>query len=846
MKPPKEKHRERISPTNHFNSPFFPKKQDPQREASTMNGALKCDLHVHSKHSRRPSEWVLKKIGCSESYTEPFKLYEIARRRGMDLVTITDHNVIDGALEISDLANTFISEEITAYFPEDGCKVHVLAWDITEEQHREIQEVRRDIYELVKYLVARGIIHGVAHPMYDMNKRLRPEHFERELLMFRNFELNGSRDDFQNDIIREIVCSLDEDDINFLCDKHDMPAYITEAWIKHLTAGSDDHSSLNIARSHTVVSEADSVRGFLSGLAKGRGEPMGRASTPKSLAHNLYSIAYQFYKDRLVLERYVGKDLLLRFIDKALTLAPQVKEPAWKSRLTDLMAHMRSISGRRKEPRSVQGYIQREAENLISVDSGLTKAFQVTENEPWRAEQHWFEFVDKSSEKVLNHFGDVILKSLTGANIFNVFQAIGSAGSLYTLLSPYFLSYALFTKDRAFCREVKARFESLRWEDPEKRPMKIAHFTDTLFEVNGVAKTLRQQVEVARKHGKDLTMITCAPGQKEHPGVANFEPVGMFDLPEYPMLKVYYPPLLKICDYCYREGFTHIVAATPGPIGLTALAVARILKLPFHGTYLTALPQYTQILTEDAAMEELMWKYMVWFHNQMDVLFVASEAVRSELAEKGVDRERIRLYPRGIDVDLYHPGRRNGFFKRFGLDDEEFKLLYVGRVSKEKDLPLLTRSFQQLSEKGLNARLIIVGDGPYLDEMRSELADYNATFTGFLSGQDLAEAYASSDLFVFPSQTDTFGNVVLEAQASGVPVIVTDKGGPQENMKPGETGFVVPGGDLEALNRAIIELGRDPERRDAMGREARAYMEGRSFEANYLRQWDLYRTCSPA
>jgi len=114
--------------------------------------ALRCDLHVHSRHSRRPSEWILQKIGCSESYTAPKDLYDTARRRGMDLVTISDHNVIDGALEIAHLPGAFVSEEVTTYFPEDGCKLHVLAWDISEAQHGDITRVRENVYDLVRYL----------------------------------------------------------------------------------------------------------------------------------------------------------------------------------------------------------------------------------------------------------------------------------------------------------------------------------------------------------------------------------------------------------------------------------------------------------------------------------------------------------------------------------------------------------------------------------------------------------------------------------------------------------------------------------------------------------------------
>jgi len=106
---------------------------------------MRADLHVHSKYSRRPSQWFLQKMGCPESFTEPLNLYRIARNRGMSLVTITDHNSIDGALEIAHLPGTFISEEVTTYFPEDKCKVHVLVYQITESQHEDIQKLRQNL-----------------------------------------------------------------------------------------------------------------------------------------------------------------------------------------------------------------------------------------------------------------------------------------------------------------------------------------------------------------------------------------------------------------------------------------------------------------------------------------------------------------------------------------------------------------------------------------------------------------------------------------------------------------------------------------------------------------------------
>ena len=247
----------------------------------------------------------------------------------------------------------------------------------------------------------------------------------------------------------------------------------------------------------------------------------------------------------------------------------------------------------------------------------------------------------------------------------------------------------------------------------------------------------------------------------------NFKPVSVFELPEYPELKLNLPPFLQMLDHVYNRGYTYIHSATPGPMGLAALGIARVLKLPISGTYHTAIPQYAAYLTGDENIEELMWRYMLWYYDQMDKVYVPSTDTGEELVSKGLKEEKIRVYPRGVDVERFNPVRRNGFFqRRFGLD-RELRLLYVGRVSKEKNLPILVDAFKRLAANHAGVSLVVVGDGPYLNEMQERMQGLPCTFTGYLKGHDLAEAYASSDLFVFPSTTDTFGNVILEGPGFG-------------------------------------------------------------------------------
>jgi glycosyltransferase involved in cell wall biosynthesis len=245
-------------------------------------------------------------------------------------------------------------------------------------------------------------------------------------------------------------------------------------------------------------------------------------------------------------------------------------------------------------------------------------------------------------------------------------------------------------------------------------------------------------------------------------------------------------------------------------------------------------------LTQDPFIVQLIWKYIVWFYNQMELVFAPSRSTAEELQEKGVSPDKIRIFPRGVDIERFHPAKRNGFLEGRVRGENITKLLYVGRVSREKNLEILVRVFKKLLQDQAAVHLVIVGDGPYLEDMQQELAGTPCTFTGYLHGEDLAAAYASSDLFIFPSTTDTFGNVVLEAQASGLPVIVTDAGGPQENVLDGKTGLIVRGDSEKNLLAAIKSLLARPERRKEMGLRARRYMEERPFEAAFQSTWRLF------
>jgi glycosyltransferase involved in cell wall biosynthesis len=385
-------------------------------------------------------------------------------------------------------------------------------------------------------------------------------------------------------------------------------------------------------------------------------------------------------------------------------------------------------------------------------------------------------------------------------------------------------------------REIAARFPASKLI--EQRHGGKAWFTDTFGEVNGVSVTIEAGARLAVQQGKEVVIVTS---QLDEPAtelpLRNFAPVGEVALPEYERQKVGLPPFLEVIEYCERMGFSELIVSTPGPLGLVALAAAKLLGIQVTGIYHTDLPLHIRHLTDSPTLEDLALKYMRWFYSHMDRVYAPSRSYVAKLEEQGHDPERLRLLPKGVDLARYSPSQRDpSVWRQFGLG-ERFKFLYVGRVSKEKNLDTLLASFIAFRELGYEADLVIVGDGPQLNDLASRYRRPEIAFTGFLNGQTLPRVYASADLFVFPSKTDTFGNAVLEAQASGLPALVSDVGGAQELIARSRSGMVLDVDRPGELTYAMTKLFLDHKRRERMRQSAILNAGTRSWEALVEELW---------
>ncbi|MDF7800820.1 glycosyltransferase [Pontiellaceae bacterium B1224] len=769
----------------------------------TTNQVSKADLHVHSKFSNRPSEWFLRRIGAPESFMEPVDVYNACKAAGMDYVTISDHNCIGGACSIAHLPGTFISSELTTYFPDNGCKIHCLVSGISEKQFHEMDKLRENIYDLQHYMNENRVIHTIAHPLFSINDKLTVEHFEKLMVLFNRFEgINGSRVPRACEIGNAVLKSLTPEMIGEMADRHQLTPVGLEPWNKTLTGGSDDHGGLYIASAYTVTPYAPSVIDYLEFIREGQHEPGGCGGTSVRLANSLYRIAYSYYKDRFLTPGQSDRSVM-GVVLKNLAEQPDEREPA----PTGFRANVKAAFHKKVKKAYVKKQMN-EVEQMIVEE--FTRILEDTDQDLSLEQEDNVNF--KAACRLSQELSFVFLKKaakkISKGELIGSLQAISSLGPVALGIAPYLTAFSTQHKDEAFLREVADHFPvagSLRQKSGKK-----AWVTDTFTDVNGVTKTIRTLAGMAKGAEKDVTVVTSLEQepQADFP-LKNFKPVGSFKMPEYDSLLISYPPFMELLAYFEEEGFDEVIISTPGPLGLCALGAAKMLGLSIKGIYHTDFPRFFADITEDENIGEGAWRYMRWFYGKMDQILVPTKRYKTLLMDGGFDGDMIDVMPRGINRNKFNPSFRDRSLWNEYNRNGSFKFIYAGRISREKNIEVMLKAFMQLIQTGSDADLIIVGDGPQRDELQLKYNDPQIVFTGYLYGEELAKVYASADLFVFPSLTDTFGNVVLEAHASGLPAIVSDEGGPQEIVESHESGMVVNARTPEELFKAMQRVTSD-------------------------------------
>lgn len=366
---------------------------------------------------------------------------------------------------------------------------------------------------------------------------------------------------------------------------------------------------------------------------------------------------------------------------------------------------------------------------------------------------------------------------------------------------------------------------------PSRAHLRVAMVTETYPpEVNGVSTTVRRFVEGLRSRGHTIQLVRPRQGDSDRPADGpRYEEMLRtgIPIPRYQQLRMGMPAKAALVRAwtLKRPNVVHI--ATEGPLGWSALAAARKLRLPVASDYRTNFDAYSRHYGV-GFLAKAVTAYLRRFHNRTDCTMVPTAELAMTLAQQGF--QRLRVVGRGIDTTAFNPAHRSVELRRsWGAGEDTLVALCVSRLAPEKNLPLVIEAYRAMKALRPRTHLVLVGDGP----MAAELARMGEDFTiaGRRTGADLAAHYASADAFLFASTTETFGNVTLEAMASGLAVVAYDYAAARQHLVHGRSALLAKPGDASAFIAQASRLAIDPQRVPAMGREARRAGERISWEA---------------
>jgi glycosyltransferase involved in cell wall biosynthesis/predicted metal-dependent phosphoesterase TrpH len=746
-----------------------------------MNEMSRADLHVHSTASQLSKLGVQRSLQIPECATDPLEVYELAKARGMDFVTITDHDTIDGALSLAHLPDTFISEELTASFKGEPQAVHVLCYGITPEHHAWLQAHADDVETCAAYLREHDVTAALAHPFYAVAAPLTARHRRRLAELFPIWETrNGSR-------AKEL----------------NLPAFVyIETHGGTAIGGSDDHAGIDVGRTFTETPRAHTPAEFLAHIRAGRAAAHGQQGSAAKWAHAAMALAIRSLGD--------GE-------------APARPDPATVLKIVERVM----CEG---DARQGSGGADLAADDALALLRAWLLSMQLDVDEHKLLQQlQDGELTHADLDRRARRVHERKLATVVRETIADLQNSQPNPAKSALALFDACLPAIPYAAAASFLGREKAKLTRSDGDRP-----RVALIVDGIGSMHGVTHTI-EQIRARGVRGFDVEVIgtDCEVDRR-------LAAVAEIDVPFYPGLQIGVPTVPAIVDALAEGRYDIVHVCSPGPAGIGAWLLGRVLELPRVGSYHTELGAYTALRTGQAGLEALANFGLRAFYGACDVVLSPSPASDMRLAELGIDSERIRRWDRGVDLQRFDPAHRDETL----LPEDAVNVLYAGRLSKEKGVELLADAFLEAHRRDPRLHLVLAGGGPEEELLRERLGG-RATFLGWLSGNDLARVYASADVFLFASATETFGQVILEAQASGLPVVAVDRGGPSCLIDHGETGLLAAP-EVSALADGVISLTTAPRLHDRVRRGALAGVRGRSWEAALDRLAAAYRVALAA
>jgi glycosyltransferase involved in cell wall biosynthesis/predicted metal-dependent phosphoesterase TrpH len=746
----------------------------------TPRSISRVDLHCHSTASAVSKLGVQRALGVPECATPPQEVYDLAKRRGMDFVTITDHDTLDGALELSArYDDAFVSEELTAWFRGERQAVHILCWGITPSDHERLQALAGDVEAVAEELGERGIACALAHPFYAVQAPLLPRHRRRLAQLFPVWETrNGSRAHELNS-----------------------PAEVyVETHGRTGVGGSDDHAGVDIGRTFTQTRRCATWRQFLDEVVGGDATALGEHGSAAKWTHAAMALA-------------------IRALGRGDSSGAAADPAAIFTMVQRLMKE-----GDARCSHTPSGLCPEDARALlrawlraVELDLCESELIEMLQGDDF-FHADLYRRARRIHERKLARAVEQTAATLTTS-------APGEAG-LAASASALFdacLAAIPYAPAAAFLGREKARLARREGE-----PLRVALVADAVGAMHGVTHTL-DELRDRGVPGFEVEVVGT-----DHNVDRRLSAVAEIDIPFYAGLKVGVPSLPAIVEALAEGRYDLVHVCSPGPSGAAAAVIARVIGVPVLGSYHTELAAYTGLRSQDPQLELAARVAIGAFYGQCRRVLSPSLASDAVLREMGVRDDRIGRWDRGVDIARFSPQRRDR-----DLLPGEITVLYAGRLTREKGADLLADAFLRARSQDPRLHLALAGGGSEEDVLRERLGEH-ATFLGWLQGDALAATYSSADVFLFPSRTDTFGQVLLEAQASGLPVVAVGEGGPTSIVADGVTGRLCPA-DAGALADAVLQLAASPRERERLASSALHAVEQRTWKRSLQRLADGYR-----
>jgi glycosyltransferase involved in cell wall biosynthesis/predicted metal-dependent phosphoesterase TrpH len=760
----------------------------------------RVDMHCHSTASQESRLGVQRAVGLPECATPPQEVYELAKRRGMDLVTITDHDTIAGVLQIADRPDVFISEELTAHFRGEPQAVHVLCYDITPEDHEWLQAHNTDVELCAAYMYEREIMCALAHPYYTVAAPLSARHRRRLAELFEVWEIrNGARARELNRPAATYVATRDGIGIG----------------------GSDDHAGVDIGRTYTEAPFSESPREFLEHVRAGNALARGAQGSAAKWAHAAIALAARALgagEDDGRLQR--PDPMRVMTMMRRLLSEADVRHGAVGNDLNPddarclLRAWMSAVELGHLDERGLISYMQQED---FSHSDLYRRACRLHERKLRRA----------VGETVAAATGQAEVQAAAEGLFEACIAAIPYAPASAFLANEQAKLAAIPYSARTYAGRRGPAQRAMEGQDGE-RP-RVAILADGIGSTHGVTRTI-EEIRQRGVPGFEIEVVGTDPEVDRR-----LSSVADIDVPFYPDLRIGVPSLPAAVQMLAGDGgYEAIHVCSPGPVGIAGALLARALGLPLVGSYHTELTTYAELRSGEQRVADAMALAVSTFYGACDVVLSPSRATDEALAAIGMAPERVLRWDRGVDTERFHPQPRDS-----GHPRETITVMYSGRITREKGVDLLADVFLRAHAREPRLRLQLAGGGPEQERLRERLGEH-AHFLGWLEGDELATAYANADIFLFPSSTDTFGQVILEAQASGLPVVAVAEGGPLSLIDDRIDGLLCEA-DAERLADAVLELAGAPLLREQLATGALRSARNRTWERTLERLADGYR-----